>query len=380
MNSPQFQSFNQLPGPKGHFLLGSIPEIAGRPLPFFTQLQSQYGYYCRFSMGPYRFLYLGHPDHIQYILQENSKNYLKSITYDVLKLFLGEGLLTSESELWRKQRQIASPLFQSKKLAGFSSLMTNATLRCIEQIRPLAEAGQPINMSQSMMALTLEIVAQALFTRNVQEESLIVGENLTTILEFAERRLQSFITPPLFVPTPWNRRFLRAKQKLDEMVYLWIRERKQHPTEGADLLNKLLEARDEENKPLSEKQLRDELMTLILAGHETTANAMIWTWYLLSQYPRIWKELQDEWAHVLNGRVPTFEDLESLSLTQRVLQESMRLYPPVWAIERKAISEDRVDGIPIPPGTNVMLSPYVTHHDPAFWENPEAFEPDRFLP
>src|SRR6266702_5288944 len=255
-------------------------------------------------------------------------------------------------------------------------LMTDATVAMLERWQACSAGGMPLNMAEEMMRLTLRIVGQALFTLDLSQEVGTVGYAVTTVLElFGDYVFRPF--PPLGVPTPRNRRLQRAIHALDQVVYGMIAGRRTRQTEGRDLLSMLLLAQDEETgQGMNDRQVRDEVMTLLLAGHETTANTLTWTWYLLSQSPEIERRLHLELNEVLGGRVPTVEDLPNLKYTQ----EMLRLYPPTPVLSRKAIGHDELRGYPLAANSLIMLSPYAVHRHPALWEEPERFDPDRFGP
>jgi cytochrome P450 len=232
-----------------------------------------------------------------------------------------------------------------------------------------------------MMRLTLTIVCQTLFSSDISTEADEVGQALTTVLKHTIDRMQSLFDLAEILPLPENRRFYEALRTLDQVVYGMIKERRRSGRDTGDLLSMLVFARDEETgQSMSDKQLRDEVMTIFLAGHETTANALGWTWYLLSRHPEVTRRLEAELAEVLDGRTPTLDDLSKLNYTSMVIQEAMRLYPPAWIIGRNAVEADQIDGYDIPADSSIILSPYVTHRHPGFWDNPEGFDPERFSP
>jgi cytochrome P450 len=313
------------------------------------------------------------------VLQENSRNYSKGWDYRYLRPLLGNGLLTSEGEIWRRHRKLAQPAFHHESLVGFTRIMAEAAASAVERWRPNAESGQPIEVTSEMMRVTLEVVARALFGAAVTEDEIervghAMDEAVTTIFE----RSYGMDVLPEFFPTPRNLRFRRAVRDIDAVARRMIAARRKEP--GADLLSRLLAASDEETgQGMSEGQLRDEVMTLFLAGHETTANLLSWTFHYLSLHPEVARELSAEAARVLGGRAPGFEDLRALEYTRAVLEETLRISPPVWWISRTPLEDDVVAGYAVPKGELVVISPYALHRNPAFWENPEGFDPRRFL-
>jgi len=258
--------------------------------------------------------------------------------------------------------------------------MTVATLALLERWQAYSERGIPLHMAQHMMSLTLRIVGQALFSLDLSQETSTIGSAVTTLLELlGDYVFRPF--PPLSVPTPRNRRIQRTIHVLDQLVYRMIAERRTRQTEGRDLLSMLLLAQDEETgQGMNDRQVRDEVVTLLLAGHETTANTLTWTWYLLSQSPEIERRLHAELNKVLGDRVPSVADLPELKYTRMVIEEALRLYPPAPVLSRKAIAADELQGYPIAANSMILISPYAVHRHPALWEEPERFDPERFTP
>ncbi|KAF3884929.1 MULTISPECIES: cytochrome P450 [Nostocales] len=369
------------PGPQDVPIIGSLPNFQTDSLNFLLNLRREYGDVVRFRLGT-RVLYLAsHPNHIKHVLQDNNKNYRKSFGYRRLESFLGQGLLTSEDDLWRRERKLMQPAFHRDRIGAFSETMTHAIQAMLKRWKGFAERGEPINITNEMMRLTITIVCCTLFTTDISDEASDVGQALTIVLRHANNRISSLFALPENFPTEENARFQQALKTLDSVVYGLINERRQSGQDTGDLLSMLVFARDEETgETMSEKQLRDEVMTIFLAGHETTANALSWTWYLLSKHPEVERRLYAELSEVLGGRVPTLFDLKNLKYTQQVLNESMRLYPPAWEIGRESIGSDKFDDYDIPANSTVILSSYVTHRHPDFWENPEGFDPERFSP
>jgi cytochrome P450 len=325
---------------------------------------------------------ISHPSGVKRVLQENNKNYTKDVLdYNLLKAALGNGLLTNEGDSWLTQRRLMQPAFHRQRLAGFGEMMVDNTARMLDDRWKRAEhKSRPVDVSVEMHHLTLQIVGMALFGRDMGGEVDQVGDALTR----SQRRMtEQFYMPfvPWWVPTPGHLDFHDGIRKLDEVVYKVIVERREHKGEHHDLLDMLLTARDADTgQGMDDKQVRDEVLTLMLAGHETTANALTWTWYLLSKNPGAARKMREELDRVLGGRLPTVGDLPNLTYTRMVLDEAMRLFPPAYAITRRAVEEDEIQGYAIPAGATVMVSPYVTHRLPAFWENPEGFDPERFAP
>jgi cytochrome P450 len=320
-------------------------------------------------------------DHIKHVLVDNHKNYGKQTRgYHVLRLGLGNGLLTSEGDFWKRQRRIAQPSFHHGRIAGFARTMTDCTARMLERWNAQHAAGEPFDLAAEMMALTLSIVGFCLMSTDLSDASDRVAGALNTLLHATVDRITRPLALPISVPTPKNLTYKRALAALDEVVFRIIAERRRLEEERHDLLDMLMRARDEEtNEGMTDRQLRDEVLTLVLAGHETTANALNWTFFLLSRNPTARERLEQELDQVLGDRVPSVEDLPKLRYTEAVIKESMRLFPPAWVTARNAFEEDEIGGVRIPKGSMVFLSPYVTQRLPIYFENPEGFYPERFL-
>jgi cytochrome P450 len=277
---------------------------------------------------------------------------------------------------------MVQPSFHHGRVAGLARLMTDATDAMRHRWRAHSQGREPLDLSAEFLGLTLRIVGRALLSIDLGGEADRLGPAFTTALEFGEHRVNNLLALPLTVPTPRNLRYRRAIETIDSIVFEIIAGRRLAPESGTgDLLSMLLATRDEENgEGLSDRELRDQLFTFISAGHETTAVALTWTFYLLSQHPEADRRLRAEVADVLDGRIPTAEDLPRLEYTRRVIEESLRLYPPVFALVRDVLEDDEIGGFHIPARTMVSLSPYATHHHPEFWPDPEAFDPERFTP
>lgn len=369
-------------GPRGNVVLGSVGGIYRDPLRFVLDLARDHGEVARYRVAHMRMYQVNHPAGVQRILHDNHRNYSKDVaTFGTLRLIVGNGLFTSDGGFWLRQRRLMQPAFHRRRVAAFGDLMTDTTLAMLERWRPRVAMGQPLDMAAEFMRLTLEVVTRALFSTSVEQEVARIGQAITTLLNDVTFRFVFPFYPPLRVPTPRNRRFLAARATLDGIVYGIIAGRRREPGEHDDLLAMLMEARDEETgEGMSDEQLRDEVITLFIAGHETTANALTWAGYLLSTHVEVGRRLRAEVDGTLGGHVPTVADLPRLAYTRMVIDEAMRLYPPVWVTDRRAVEADVVCGYRIPAGATVSISPYVTHHDPAFWENPEGFDPERFAP
>ncbi|MCP3143512.1 cytochrome P450 [Pyxidicoccus xibeiensis] len=370
------------PGPRGEPLLGNLRALRKDPLTFLPAQVREYGDVVRMRVGPVSVTLLAHPDAIRHVLQDHARNYDKQTRgFAVIRELLGQGLLTSEGDFWLRQRRLAQPAFHRQRLAGFARTMVDATADLAAALEARIASGQPFDVAEDLTHLTLRIAGLTLFGTDVSNESRAVGEALGRVQTFANARLTQLIQLPRALPLPSHRRFERDAATLDRVVRTIIERRHREGAEHHDLLQMLMEARDEDTgERMSDTQLRDEVMTLLLAGHETTASALAWTVVLLSRHPEVRRSLEAELARELAGRNPTVEDLPRLALTRRVVDESLRLYPPAWIFSRNAIQDDVVCGFRIPRGSYVLLVPWVTHRHPRLWEAPEKFDPDRFLP
>ena len=365
------------PGPGGYRLIADAHRILRAPLQFLTELTRTYGdiAFVRFLVWPVYMV--NHPDFIKQVLQEHHRIYNKdNFDYRLLRPLLGNGLLTNAGASWLHQRRLIQPTFHRQRLAAFGSLMTGATEAMLVRWERYAERGGVLDVADEMMRLTLRIIGQALFSLDLSAQATTVRQALRSANDYLSAPF-----PPLFVPTPRNRRLQATLRRLDALVYDLITARRQSQQDLPDLLSVLLEVRDEETgEGMSDRQVRDEVITLLLAGHETTAVALSWTWYLLAQNRECEQRLHAEVDAVLGGRLPTVEDLPALPYCRMVIEEAMRLYPPAWSFSRNAVVQDELGGYPISPGSMILLCPYTTHRHPAFWEQPEVFDPLRFTP
>ena len=374
------------PEARGSALVGVVPALRADAPRFLLRARSELGDVFSFRIGPRRRLFIAHPDAIERVLVGNNTNYRKHSVYQKMRPLLGDGLLTSEGERWLRQRRLIQPVFHKRRIAGFGDVMVSgAAAMCDGPWARAAADGRTLDAAAEMMRLTLTIVGRALFSADVSGEAETVGRALTVSLRHANARMRSIVDVPEGVPTPANVRFSRARRELDALVYGLIEERRRAGLASApnDLLTLLLEAGAPgggDGEGMSDRQIRDEAMTLFLAGHETTANALAWTFLLLARHPGERRRLEQELDAVLGGRLPAVDDLPALARTGRVVQEAMRLYPPAWAIGRRSLAADVLGGYRVPAGTDVLISAFVTHRHPGLWDDPEGFDPDRFLP
>jgi cytochrome P450 len=361
-------------GPKGHLLGHNLREYASDPLGFLSRCAREYGDIVQLRFMGQTFYLLSHPDLIEYVLVDNNRNFTKTKILKRNGRLLGEGLLTSQGEFWRRQRRLAQPAFHRKRITAYGEVMANFAERSLEGWRD----GQTIDIHEEMTRLTLEIVAKCLFDADVGVEAKDVGRAMKVALEdfSSQRRL---IRIPKSIPTPHNLRFERAARRLDAIVHAIIEERRKSREEDrGDLLSMLMLAEDESGERMTDRQLRDEVMTLFLAGHETTANTLAWTFYLLSSNDAAEAKLAEELERVLDSRTPIVADLPRLHYVDRVIKESMRLYPPAWVMGREAVGECEVGGYRMPASTTALMSQWVVHRDPRYHHDPQRFDPDRW--
>ncbi len=365
------------PGPSWHTAAWNTVKFARQTLSFLQELRERYGDLVTLPtvLGPWTLVF--HPDGVRHVVQENHFNYRKGgISNQVLRLTLGNGLLTNNGDSWLHQRRLIQPVFHRQRIAAFGRLMAESALAWTEETN--IDTRQPLDLFQEMSGLTLSIVCKALFGTDLLAHKERVLQAVTTINHL---EAQAFYVPGLLsLPTPQRHRLYEARNTVYTVVDSLIDKRRQTSTEN-DLLTMLLQARDEETgEGMTDQQVRDEVLTLMVAGHETTTNALCWTFLLLAQHPHIEARLQQEYQQVLGGRAAQMEDLPQLPLTRMVLEESMRLYPPAWAFARYAIAEDEIAGYTIAKGAYVLMFPATTHRHPDFWERPDVFDPERFEP
>jgi cytochrome P450 len=366
------------PGPKSKLFGGNFRAFRRDALAYLQRAVSEHGDIIYFKLGPQHAFFFNHPDHIKDVLITHHQNFIKGRALQRSKRLLGEGLLTSEGDFHLRQRRLAQPAFHRARIASYATVMTTYAACVASRWRD----GETLDISQEMMRLTLAIVGKTLFDADVESEADEIGAALTTVMELFDLLLMPFseLLEKLPVSLPYMKRFQKAKARLDATIYRIIEERRRSNEDRGDLLSMLLAARDEEGdgSQMSDLQVRDEVMTLFLAGHETTANALTWTWYLLSEHPEIEAKLHEELDTVLEGRQPTVEDVPRLRYTEMVLSESMRLYPPAWAVGRLALKDCEIGGYKIPAKALVLLSQYVTHRDARFFPEPTHFNPERW--
>jgi cytochrome P450 len=366
-------------GPRGNPLFGHMTAFMRDSLGLLEQMRG-YGDVVQYRTGPWTWYQVNRAEGVGRVLQENNRNYSKgSLTRRFLAPIAGDGLFVSEGESWLRQRRLMQPGFRHQRIAGFGDLMVDASRAMLDHWRARDATDAPLDMSVEMTTLTAQVATAALFSTHVSDESRAVARAVTTLLDDVSFRFRTPFYPPPAVPTPRNRSQGRAVQTLNRALAGIIAERRGQGGPQDDLLAMLLEARDEDTgQGMSDKQLRDELVTLFVAGHETSATALTWTFYLLSQNPDAERRLHEELDIVLAGRPPAGSDLPALPYTRMVIDEAMRLYPPAWITSREALGDDEICGYHIPAGAFVTISPYAMHRHPAYWDEPTRFLPERF--
>ncbi len=364
------------PGPKGAPIMGVMREFNRDHLGFIERAQREYGdvVWMRFLYVPALFLY--HPDDIEYVLATNPKNFIKSMSLrsNFFQRLVGNGLLTSQGEEWKRARRLSSPAFHRERVASYATVMVDYTNRLTSKW----QEGETRDIHVDMMRLTLEIVVQCLFSADVSHDVDHVGATLKELVKpFASQATLGWILNNR-LPTPAHFRFHALAKKIDDVVYRIIAERRASGRNEGDLLSMLLAARDEDGSQMNDRQLRDEVMTLFLAGHETTALTLAWSWYLLGTHPESEKRFHAELDEALGGRAPTATDLPRLKFTEQIAKESMRLYPPAYGLGREAIDDCEIGGYRVTAGTQVFMFQWATQRDPRFYDEPEAFRPERW--
>ncbi|MCI0661787.1 MAG: cytochrome P450 [Acidobacteria bacterium] len=350
------------------------------PLGFLMRVADEYGDLAYFKAGPRSVYLLNHPDYIRDVLITHNRNFVKTENMQYMKRLLGNGLVTSEGEFHLRQRRLAQPAFHRERIAGYGAMMIDRAMHMSDGWKDC----ETRDISREMTNLTLAITAKTLFDADVEPEADELGDALTeSMYSLIRLSLPSTqIMERLMLPNPATRRFRKARERLDATIYRIIDEHRRSGEDRGDLLSMLIKARDEDGDGagMTDEQLRDEAMTIFMAGHETVANALTFTWYLLSQHPEIEAKLVDEIGRVLQGEPPTIEAYPHLVYTEMVFAESMRLYPPAWIIARRALEDYQINGYHIPAGSILVTCPYVTHHDKRYFPYPFRFDPERWTP
>lgn len=338
------------------------------PLLFFRTISEEFGDIVCYRAAPDTAYLVNHPDFVRHVLVDNNRNYSKEThTNQAFNSVVAEGLLTSEGETWRKQRRMMQPAFHHTRLEPLDAMISEATDAMLERWSDLRQQNAPVDIAREMAALTLTITTRALF-------GVVLGDQVREIGEMVNRAVQ-------YLEKPSDPRVVQSMSELQAVVAHIVRQRRDHFQDGGDLLSSMMLAHDTvTGEAMSDQQLGDQIMTLMLAGYETTASALTWTWHLLSQNPAAVERLRAESRATLGGRSPRYGDLQNLPFTQQVLNESMRMFPPAWILGRRALGEDEIGGYYIAPGSVIAICIYTLHRHPRFWHEPDVFDPDRFLP
>lgn len=368
------------PGPPRTATFGLLNKLMRDRLALMSTAATGYGDSVRVAIGPKTLYFFNHPDQAKYVLADNAANYHKGIGLHQARRALGDGLLTSEGELWRKQRKTIQPAFQAKRIAQQAGVVAEEAEHLMVRLRKRAGQG-PFDLMQELTGLTLGVLGRTLLDADLGAFSSI-GHSFEAVQDQAMFEVVSLSMVPTWVPLPKQVRFRKARRELQVVVDALTAARDARPNQGGDdVLSRLIESvREEADAKVGEVRLRDELVTLLLAGHETTASTLGWSFYLIDQHPEVFERLHAEAVEVLGDRAPVYEDLHRLKYTSMVVEEAMRLYPPVWMLSRLAQAEDNIAGYRIPAGADVVISPYTLHRHPDFWDEPNRFDPERFSP
>jgi cytochrome P450 len=361
------------PGPPPNLIRALFGAMQQNPLDYFTAMAQKYGDVSGMRIGNFRSLFINHPGLIEDVLVNNARKYHKGRILQANKYLFGEGLLTSEGDFWLRQRRLSQPAFHRTRINAYATTMAEYT----EEMAATWRGGEQRDIHEEMMQLALRIVGKTLFDADVTQDAKKVGETLDLLLHIAANFGRTILIP-IWVPTPRNIRAKLAIKRLEKVIYRIIANRRASGGDSGDLLSILLQAQDEDGTRMSDRQLRDETITLFLAGHETTANTLSWTWWLLAQNPAVEKKFHEELDGVLGGRTPTVDDLPKLAYLSNVLTESLRLYPTAWGMARLAAEEHEIAGYPVQVGNGVAFAQWVVHRDARWFDAPLEFRPERW--
>ncbi len=356
---------------------GMLRDLLTDRLAMMSTAAERYGDAVRMAAGPKTLYFFNHPDHAKHVLAENSGNYHKGIGQAHAKRALGDGLLTSEGDLWRTQRRTMRPVFQHQRIAGQADSVAKEAAALVDRLRTRVGHG-PVDLAEEATGLTLGVLGRTLLESDLHAFDSI-GASFEAVQDQAMFDMVTMNALPVWLPFPTQTRFRRARRELQSIVGRLVRDRVPGG-EGDDALSRVLAEAASEEPGVRARRVRDELVTLLLAGHETTASTLSWAFYLVDRNPGTAERLREEAVRVLGDRSPTYEDLHELTFTTMVVQETMRLYPPVWILPRKALADDEVGGYRVPAGSDVLICPYTLHRRPDSWEDPDRFDPDRFGP
>jgi len=369
------------PSPPGDFFTGHLQRLRNDVLGLLTDATRDHGDVVRFRVGPLVMHLVNHPDHVARVLMKNRQNYDKaSRSSDCLGLICGESLLTANGATWKQRRRMIQPIFHRAAIAGFIDAIADCTATMLDEWALKERAGEPVEIASEMMQLTFRVVGRCLFGADLGKEAHAVEEAMHVLVTHTYRRWRSILNAPPSWPTPANRRFQKALAEVDAIIARLIARHRESPPAVPTLLTMLMGSQDAESgASLSDAEVRNEAIAFLLAGHETTANALAWSLYLLDQQPQWAEAVRVEFEAVCGDSLPVMADLPQLGTTLHVFEESTRLYPPIWAMERHAVEADEIGGFLIPKGSGVIISPYTLHRHPEFWDRPGEFLPERFL-
>lgn len=371
----KLKDLSDIPGPKNSIPLLNLLSFRKNPTKFLEQISDKYGDLIKFKLGPQTVILLNHPDLIKDVLVTNHHKFIKGRGLQMAKVVLGDGLLTSEHELHTRQRKMIQPAFNAKKISYYSEIMTDFTNKYLEKLKD----GEQVDLSKDMMSLTLSIVCKALFDSEVESDTEKIQKSLSLVVEMFDE-----ITNPLYYllkdsSFPKYKRFNEAKEFLDNIILKMIKERRGNSENRNDLLSMMIQAQDEDDKKgMSDKQIMDETLTLFMAGHETTANLLAWTFYLISQNPKVEKKIVEEINQVIGDEAPNYADIPKFIYLKKVLTESMRIYPPAWVLGRISTESHILNNYKMPAGTVILASQYTLQRDKRFYKNPLKFIPERW--
>ncbi len=363
------------PSPKGNFILGQLLEYNRAPLDMMTKYAVQYGDFCRFYLGPFTMYLASEPDIIASVLNDNTGRFVRARNAQSIRSLVGNGMVTSSGSFWQRQRRIIQPVFHRQQIVATSEQVSLITKRILDE---QWHDGKTYEIDHKLVSLTMAIVGKTLFDVDVMNQIDAIGKAMEVAVRHFEVRSSNMFLIPEWVPTPDNLRYRKAVQQMDRIVYDIISQHQVNKNHGRDLLSMLLSLQDEDGTRMTDQEVRDEVMTFILAGHETSAHSLAWACWLIAQNPKTELKLVEELETVLDGRRPTYDDLSDLKFTEAVLLEAMRLYPAAWMLAREAVEDCEVGGYPISAGNTILMSPWVMHRHPRFFQQPEIFNADRW--
>ncbi|MDP6553894.1 MAG: cytochrome P450 [Pirellulaceae bacterium] len=368
-----------LPSPPQHGLLGGLRELQRNGLlPAYYGWWQELGDAFRIRIGPRWICMFAHPDHVRHIQVTAARRYIKGAGYARLRQLLGNGIIVSEDGTWRDGRRRMQPLFHRATVDGYVGAMSDCVAQTASTWQQLAEQGEPVDIHQQFLPLTMQIFTRCLLGSDLSQHSQQIGDVMKESLDFIAHRTFSLLSLPLFVPLPSHRRFRAAIGSIQGMIADAIDRQHSETSSDSPLLRALL-ATDGTKPGLAAKQVQAEVLNIFFAGYETTSLALTWALYLLAEHPVVMEEVANEANNVLGGELPTVGQLEQLQYTRAVFQETIRLYPPAWIVARQTVEDDQIAGFDVPRGTIVLNCPYITHRHPSYWDAPDAFRPERFV-